>query len=201
MSKTRWDRVLAGDYGFAICPLDASEIAHFYWCTDLKTPEIHEAFPEWNFGEAEIVAAQCSDCGVRLHVKSRNEAEEWLPRLQQARNDIYLKCKQCQKRYLEERDAPFHAEMRKLAMRAYELRRMPYAEYLKTPEWQSTRRDALKRAGFKCQMCSNGGKLHVHHRTYFRRGAERNSDLIVLCADCHQLFHDNGKLAENGRAA
>jgi hypothetical protein len=29
----------------------------------------------------------------------------------------------------------------------------------------------------------------VHHRTYERVGFERQSDLIVLCHDCHRDFH------------
>jgi 5-methylcytosine-specific restriction endonuclease McrA len=70
-----------------------------------------------------------------------------------------------------------------------ELRSMPYREYLKTPEWQACRRDALRRADYSCQVCNSGGPLDVHHRTYERRGTERASDLIVLCRDCHALFH------------
>lgn len=75
--------------------------------------------------------------------------------------------------------------------RVLELRRMPYAEYLKTPEWQKKRRKALATSGMKCQMCSATNKpLNVHHNTYERLGYERPSDLIVLCVDCHAKHHD-----------
>ena len=71
---------------------------------------------------------------------------------------------------------------------------MPYAEYLKSTEWQVRRRWALDAADRRCQVCySNGddgqGPLDVHHRTYDRVGAERPSDLTVLCRTCHSLYH------------
>ncbi len=75
-----------------------------------------------------------------------------------------------------------------------ELRTMPYREYLVTPEWQQRRHLHLENAGHRCQVCSAPHSLHVHHRTYLNRGNERFSDLTVLCATCHKLFHDHGKV-------
>lgn len=80
--------------------------------------------------------------------------------------------------------------------RLEELHKMPYAEYLQTEHWQHTRAESLKRAGYHCQVCNTGKHLHVHHRTYERRGYERDDDLTVLCDKCHQLFHDNGRLED-----
>jgi len=80
--------------------------------------------------------------------------------------------------------------------RERELRTMPYRDYLQTPEWQERRKAALKRAGYRCQVCNRGRTLHVHHRTYERRGAELASDLIDLCDECHALYHGKGLLAE-----
>ena len=73
---------------------------------------------------------------------------------------------------------------------------LPYSEYLLTKHWQDTRARALHRAKFKCQVCNAGGELHTHHRSYEHLGNEQDADLIVLCAGCHQLFHDKRKLAE-----
>lgn len=76
------------------------------------------------------------------------------------------------------------------------LRAMPYGEYLKTEHWQAKRREAIKHAHKRCQLCNASDRvLHVHHRTYDGRGQESPEDLIVLCADCHKTFHENGKLA------
>ena len=72
------------------------------------------------------------------------------------------------------------------------LRTMPYTEYLLTPEWAERRRGALQRAGHACQTCGGHGRLHVHHRTYERRGQESVDDLIVLCEECHLAVHVSG---------
>jgi hypothetical protein len=69
------------------------------------------------------------------------------------------------------------------------LKTMPYQEYLQTPEWKAKREAALKRAWYCCQVCNdNKTPLHVHHRTYERRGHEQPEDLFVLCESCHARY-------------
>jgi hypothetical protein len=76
-----------------------------------------------------------------------------------------------------------------------DLESMPYEDYLLTAHWKQLRAEALGRAEQRCQLCNSDVKpLHVHHRTYARRGHERLEDLTVLCSECHQLFHDHGRL-------
>lgn len=71
-----------------------------------------------------------------------------------------------------------------------ELQSMPYQDYLKTEHWREFRKYALKRVGYRCQLCNKNGKLHVHHRTYERRGCEEIGDVTVLCENCHGKHHD-----------
>jgi hypothetical protein len=73
--------------------------------------------------------------------------------------------------------------------RLEELREMPYAEYLRSPEWLARRERHLEAAGHRCQLCNAISTLHLHHRTYERRGFESSVDLVVLCAECHRKFH------------
>lgn len=71
-----------------------------------------------------------------------------------------------------------------------------YQEYLQSDEWKSTRDAARERAGYRCQVCNTDGPiLDTHHRTYERIGDELPGDLIVLCRDCHDAFHEHRKLA------
>jgi hypothetical protein len=65
-----------------------------------------------------------------------------------------------------------------------------YHEYLRSEEWYALRKRKIKEAGGRCQMCSKGEPLHVHHRTYDNIFNEKLEDLIVLCKDCHEKFHD-----------
>lgn len=75
----------------------------------------------------------------------------------------------------------------------FELKTMPYGEYLQTDHWQRIRTGALRRAGYRCATCNASGvTLDVHHRTYERRGQEYASDVIALCRQCHSRFHGAG---------
>jgi 5-methylcytosine-specific restriction endonuclease McrA len=70
------------------------------------------------------------------------------------------------------------------------LRRLPYADYLRTDEWQYRRREMVKAAERKCQSCGRPSHLlNVHHLTYERLGNEDPDDLIVLCESCHENRH------------
>ncbi len=70
---------------------------------------------------------------------------------------------------------------------------MSYYDFLKTPYWNAVSLKVKLNAGFKCQMCGSDENLSVHHRTYEHHGNELQhmEDLICVCQDCHQIFHDN----------
>ena len=64
-----------------------------------------------------------------------------------------------------------------------------YHKYLKSNKWLKKKRRALKRAGYKCQVCGYNKNLQVHHNTYERIYHEHKQDLVVLCWKCHAIFH------------
>jgi hypothetical protein len=70
-----------------------------------------------------------------------------------------------------------------------------YREYLQTEHWQTARQRALILAGHKCQLCAGRVGLDVHHNSYERLGGELDSDLVVLCRECHSVFHQSLGLA------
>lgn len=67
---------------------------------------------------------------------------------------------------------------------------LPYRDYLKTSHWKQLRETMLVKCRNRCQLCNTDGPVHVHHRTYDRRGFEHLADLVVLCAACHAKFHN-----------
>ena len=69
-----------------------------------------------------------------------------------------------------------------------------YDKYIVSLEWRSVRNDALRRAGDECQMCRKTA-TEVHHNTYKNLGNEPPEDLIALCGDCHDKFHQRGDYA------
>ena len=83
---------------------------------------------------------------------------------------------------------------------------MPYDEYVKQPEWRRRVEEKLVEAMYRCQVCNVFEReaprrvwLEVHHRTYVRRGDELWCDLVVLCNDCHDVFHRFRRLCREGR--
>ena len=71
-----------------------------------------------------------------------------------------------------------------------------HESYLKSAWWQIARAIVLDRAGNRCQMCNDPtNQLYLHHRNYEHWGTPAElKDLIVLCKECHELFHTNLKL-------
>ena len=65
-----------------------------------------------------------------------------------------------------------------------------YQNYLQSPQWKQIRAIKLSNIG-KCQLCGSKSNLEVHHNSYEHIGDEKNhlDDLVVLCRDCHAMFH------------
>ena len=75
------------------------------------------------------------------------------------------------------------------------IQNMGYEDFLNTPYWVAISLYTKYLHSFKCALCSNKGELRTHHKTYQRHGYEHipeviREDLIVLCNDCHEKFHD-----------
>lgn len=71
-----------------------------------------------------------------------------------------------------------------------------YGQYLCSPEWKAKRQEAFEHFGATCNRCSMprwlaeiayDQDLHVHHKTYVRRGDEEMDDLEVICRRCHEV--------------
>ncbi|HEX5370050.1 MAG TPA: hypothetical protein VFY10_11600 [Dehalococcoidia bacterium] len=76
--------------------------------------------------------------------------------------------------------------------RLIHLKEMPYDEYLQTDEWKLRAAQCKERYGYTCALDDRHPAEHAHHRTYVRRGRERDTDLIPLCASCHEKHHGKG---------
>jgi len=66
-----------------------------------------------------------------------------------------------------------------------------YYLYLKSNKWSSIRTHAIRKAQNSCQVCDSPNNLQCHHRRYNNIGNENIDDLIVLCSDCHKIYHKN----------
>lgn len=58
--------------------------------------------------------------------------------------------------------------------------------------WDIVRRDAYKRAGYKCRICGRGKcRLEAHEKWSFDTAnkIQRLEDVLALCHDCHATIH------------
>ena len=67
-----------------------------------------------------------------------------------------------------------------------------YAEYLESPEWRDKRRLVMFRAAGICEGCRLKPATQVHHLTYQNIGEEFLWQLVAVCRDCHERYHEIG---------
>lgn len=74
---------------------------------------------------------------------------------------------------------------------------MDYSDFLQTPYWKAIAESVRKYHNYTCQICNGTEGLSVHHKTYDHHGDELHhmKDLVCLCKDCHEKFHEVGKYA------
>lgn len=72
------------------------------------------------------------------------------------------------------------------------IQEMPYKDFLNTPYWKAIAYKKKEKTLFKCELCNSNENICVHHKTYINHGKElyNMKDLIVLCKNCHEKFHD-----------
>jgi uncharacterized Fe-S cluster-containing radical SAM superfamily protein len=72
-----------------------------------------------------------------------------------------------------------------------DLETMQYHKFLQTRYWALIRQAKLIECDSKCEVCSAGESLQIHHTSYKLRGREHKNlrYLNVLCASCHAKRH------------
>ena len=63
--------------------------------------------------------------------------------------------------------------------------------YMRSSAWKLRKLATLMVQNDQCKLCSSTHDLQLHHLTYERLGNEYQSDLVVLCGQCHQNQHDH----------
>jgi 5-methylcytosine-specific restriction endonuclease McrA len=152
----------------------------------------------WAIAESEPISVfRCLGCKELLKVRDRRD----LLRLRRALRatsgtrpgelgSSSLLCDSCTHLSLQLRSEGQRLNRLAQQSRAAQLRKMPFAEYRRQPEWQARRTATLSRAGYRCQVCGErDARLDVHHNTYDRYGDESACDLVALCGGCHERFH------------
>ena len=70
-----------------------------------------------------------------------------------------------------------------------------YEAYIRSDLWRANKARLGVLRPRKCSICPSKVRLHAHHVSYDRVGAEQPGDLIVACSRCHEEIH---KLVNKG---
>jgi len=66
-----------------------------------------------------------------------------------------------------------------------------YRQYLNSSAWMELRELVLHRCQGSCESCRSARAHEIHHLTYRDVGNEHCFQLVGLCPQCHQRYHDN----------
>lgn len=62
-----------------------------------------------------------------------------------------------------------------------------YAKYLNSEHWLSFRLAIIAQRGPACEVCGNNQERpSLHHLSYAHLGAELESDVVIVCDECHR---------------
>jgi 5-methylcytosine-specific restriction endonuclease McrA len=198
-----WTHIMAtGLLAEGSVELRANLISLFVQLDEIPMPWLDHAFgvnsrEAWAIAEIEpIFLFWCLSCQEQILPKDVRQYRRLKRELEALRNcrvgdmvSTALMCGGCTEFRLHQFNEECRAARLAQQARIAQLRKMG-AKYREEPEWQQRRRQALARAGYKCQACSkHDTPLDVHHNSYQNYGDERLEDLVVLCRACHQKLH------------
>ena len=78
------------------------------------------------------------------------------------------------------------------------MNKQQYAEYLKSADWKAKKKRKYAKCNHRCAVCGATERLDVHHMNYRQIYDVKNTDLRILCRECHSAIHrviKSGKLA------
>lgn len=153
-------------------------IHHLYWHQNMSAKEVSDLTGQnvktiWKLAGPTFVSNNCDTCQQNfvIKVESKNQKME-------------TTCNTCKYNAYQQK--------RTKVLTKYLGNTVPkdYNKYLRSKHWKQTRKSALDRAEYQCQLCAcKDAVLEVHHNNYNNLGKEKNKDLVVLCRPCHRKFH------------
>lgn len=121
----------------------------------------------------KLLEKNLKEIGIRHELPKARIKRKVAFRVLKSKSDIRIKSKKWKKRFKNKQKY-----------------RPKYKEYIKSKAWMKKRRVFIELHGRKCAACDSKNKLRVHHMSYRHVGNERESELIILCARCHEEYHE-----------
>lgn len=134
----------------------------------------------------------CRRCDDRMYRVNRSK-----PTKKQLKKTYYFlrwdRCRNCGTFYMDESSKVINknrvrSSKQKKAPRP--LKPQDYVSYINSKKWNKRRRLYFALNGNTCAICGSRERLNLHHKTYARLGCELDIDLVPLCGDHHDEFHE-----------
>lgn len=129
---------------------------------------------------------QCLACGSPVGTRVSAKPYTWhqvhdMPLFDEDLRKSYLQA------YFTRYEAHRVAEIERLKAECREA----YQRYLQTPEWLAKRDLVLEREQRTCEGCRSAPATEAHHTTYAHIGEEFLFELVAVCRQCHDRFHES----------
>jgi hypothetical protein len=105
--------------------------------------------------------------------------------------------------YRSRREREKHRVLLDLARKQYAERGRfteSYRQHLASPKWHALREKVMKRCSRTCEGCGSRPAVDVHHLTYRHFMAEFLFELVGLCKECHERWHQHDENDERADA-
>lgn len=141
---------------------------------------------------AAVFKRYCKHCGIATtqHLAHRTVADTTIEPIDNAKREKLIDG------YVKARRAELERIASDAANRAQPERRSEYADYLQSDQWRQLRRVVMDRCGEVCEGCRVTAAVDVHHLTYRHVGREFAFELVGLCRECHDRWHQEA--GQNG---
>jgi 5-methylcytosine-specific restriction endonuclease McrA len=128
---------------------------------------------------------QCRQCGDVSPLKRNEMAGRFHPSQASQKNETL------RKNWWAQRSARYD-ELRKNELDAEnQIFRAAYNIHMRSPRWAELRSLVMERCGGLCEGCRKRKAVQVHHLTYRDMGNEFLWQLVGICLECHNRFHDS----------
>lgn len=66
-----------------------------------------------------------------------------------------------------------------------------YEQFIGSKKWEVVRKALIAKRGKACEKCGATHNLQIHHLGYGDLDYFNEKDLMIVCADCHNILHQD----------
>lgn len=142
-----------------------------------------------NAGGVEVFKRYCRTCGIATtqQLPHRTIQGTTVTLIDGAKREKLID------QYINDRREGLEEIVARAADRMQPDRRADYAKYLNSAEWREKRDAVIDRCGGVCEGCRKQSASDVHHLSYRNIHREFLFELVGLCRDCHERWHEQSQ--------